>query len=198
MRKLLLGLLLVSYNVFAGPIQPSLLTNVNVTLGEARYFSSGKYWVQSFVAENNSTNPNEVVVMLGLNLSNDDYFQVGSGPGGWAQVQTNPIWDGTYRTRPVPWVDLLPTTYDIVWDTPHNANGIHPGESMEGFNVRINGTLLPDITEWHWFAVMRDIDNTLTLGGGSNTPPPPTKIASPGTLLLLLLGAILLPISKKM
>lgn len=188
MRNLLLSFLFLSSTSFAGFI-PTQLVPVEVTLGAATYNPIGKYWIQSFDVENVSTDRNKVVVMFGLNVEPDSYFQSGT-PGGWSQVDADPQWDGTYRTRPVPGAENLPTTYDIVWDTPHDRNGIHAGETKGGFNIRFNGVIQPDVNSYQWFAVIRTIGDGsggIDTGGGcigrcGNDLP------EPGTLLLSLLG----------
>lgn len=190
MRKLLSLLLLVSSSSFAGFI-PTALVPVEVSLGTSTYNSIGRYWVQEFQVENVSTDPTKVVVMFGLSLDPDSYFQSGT-PGGWSQVDADPQWDGTYRTRPVPGADELPTTYDIVWDTPHDRNGIHAGETKGGFNVRFSGTTLPEITEYQWFAVIRTVGDSsgggIDTGGGGGCIGNCTTVPEPSTLLLSLLG----------
>lgn len=194
-KKSLIGLLMLfsSGTAFASLI-PTALVPVEVSIGTSTYNPIGHYWIQSFNVENTSTDRNKVVVMFGLNVEPDSFFQVGT-PGGWSQVDADPQWDLTYRTRPVPGAELLPTTYDIVWDTPHDRNGIHAGETKGGFNVRFNGDVLPSVTDYHWFAVIRTIGDggggTDTGGGcigqcGNNTVP------LPSTLLLMLLGVVAL------
>lgn len=184
----LLAGLLFSSTIFAGFI-PTSLVPVNVTLGTATYNHIGHYWIQSFNVENISTDRNKVVVMFGLNIEPDSYFQSGT-PGGWSQVDATPQWDGTYRTRPVPGAGDLPTTYDIVWDTPHDRNGIHAGETKGGFNVRFNGVNQPDVESYQWFAVIRTIGDGsggIDTGGGC-IGRCGNELPEPGTLLLSLLG----------
>lgn len=171
--KLLLGALVLSFSLSAGPI------NVSYTVTG----SSGD-WTLDFSVNNNLAGAsNQSMYFFGVDLTSTDITATPASFG---------VDPGTFVTSPFGGSN---TVYDDVWGVPVGYGLAVPGTTTSGFEVTTSDITAP--AEVGWFAFTFDPTNSTpyTGGGNFNTPQNPgfeglatqssTTTPEPSTLPLL-------------